>query len=189
MRCTKRVRTLENSVGITVRRRRRLPIAIERAPRAYTRSLYIGLPRNAHQLFLVIINGVKNPSKNLPSLRQVYTMEQLLLSITESILCLSFLPLRTYISFPFLHFSFSLFFPLSIELTVGVVVVVVAVAVCRIGYFLPLAVIPLSFLLSLSLSSSSTTRESQPFTLPLLPSLCFFIILRVISSLKPRIRL
>lgn len=67
--------------------------------------------RNAHRLFLVIINGVKNTGKNLPSLRQVYTMEQLLLSIIRSIL-LRFLRMHL----PLLSFSFSLSLSLSLLL-------------------------------------------------------------------------
>lgn len=82
--------------------------------------------RNAHRLFLVIINGVKNTGKNLPSLRQVYTMEQLLLSIIRSIL-LRFLRMHL----PLLSFSSSLsfffFFSFALSSTVGVVVVVVVV--------------------------------------------------------------
>ena len=91
---------------------------------AYTRLLYIGLARNAHQLFLVIINGVKKPGKNLPSLRQVYTMAAASALYHPSPSSAS----RSPFSLLSLTLSLSFAFSLSSEHTVGVVVVGVAAA-------------------------------------------------------------
>ena len=90
---------------------------------AYTRLLYIGLARNAHQLFLVIINGVKSRAKTCLAFGKCTPWQQLLLSITR-VHPLPLVPLSLSSHSLSLSFAFSL----SSEHTVGVVVVGVAAA-------------------------------------------------------------